>query len=97
PLVTGVQTCALPILLEKPMATSAKEAKAIVDAWKEKKVQLMVGQNFRFMRDTQMVKEYARNGELGELYHGRAHWLRRSGIPRIEIGRASWREGGKVQ
>jgi predicted dehydrogenase len=71
------------VLLEKPMATSAKEAKAIVDAWKEKKVQLMVGQNFRFMRDTQMVKEYARNGELGEVYHGRAHWLRRSGIPRI--------------
>lgn len=71
------------VLLDKPMATNAKEAQAIIDAWKEKKVVFMVGQNFRFNRDTQMVREYARNGELGEIYHGRAHWMRRSGIPRI--------------
>jgi len=71
------------VMLDKPMATSAAEAQQIIDAWKEKKVVFMVGQNFRFNKDTQMVREYIKNGELGEVYHGRAHWLRRSGIPRI--------------
>jgi predicted dehydrogenase len=71
------------VMLDKPMATSAKEGQQIIDAWKEKKVVFMVGQNFRFNRDTQMVREYVKNGELGDVYHARAHWLRRSGIPRI--------------
>ncbi|MCY3019981.1 MAG: Gfo/Idh/MocA family oxidoreductase [Planctomycetota bacterium] len=71
------------VMLDKPMATNAREAQRIIDAWKEKKVVLMVGQNFRFNRDTQMVREYVKSGELGEVYHARAHWLRRSGIPRI--------------
>lgn len=71
------------VMLDKPMATSAKEGQQIIDAWKEKKVVFMVGQNFRFNRETQMVKEYIKNGELGDVYHARAHWLRRSGIPRI--------------
>ena len=51
------------VMLDKPMATSAKEAQQIIDAWKEKKVSFMVGQNFRFNRETQMVKEYIKNGE----------------------------------
>lgn len=71
------------VLLDKPMATSAREAEQIIAAWKEKKVVFMVGQNFRFARDAQMAKDYAARGELGELYHARAFWLRRSGIPRI--------------
>jgi predicted dehydrogenase len=71
------------VMLDKPMATSAKEAQLIIDAWKERKVLFMVGQNFRFRPDTQIAREYIRNGELGEVYHGRAHWMRRSGIPRI--------------
>jgi len=71
------------VMLDKPMATSAAEGQKIIDAWKEKKVVFMVGQNFRFNRDTQMVKEYIKNGELGDIYHARAYWLRRSGIPRI--------------
>jgi predicted dehydrogenase len=71
------------VMLDKPMATSAKEGQQIIDAWKQKKVVFMVGQNFRFIKDTQMAREYIRSGELGEVYHGRAHWLRRSGIPRI--------------
>jgi predicted dehydrogenase len=71
------------VMLDKPMATSAKEGKQILDAWKEKKVVFMVGQNFRFHKETQALNEYIRNGDLGEIYHARAHWLRRSGIPRI--------------
>jgi predicted dehydrogenase len=43
----------------------------------------MVGQNFRFMRDTQILKRAVDQGELGEIYHARAVYLRQSGIPRI--------------
>jgi predicted dehydrogenase len=71
------------VMLDKPMACSAKESQLIIDAWKESRRVFMVGQNFRFYRDTQMVKDYIARGELGEIYHARAHWLRRSGIPRI--------------
>ena len=71
------------VMLDKPMACSALEGQMIVDAWKDARRVFMVGQNFRFYRDTQMVKDYARRGELGEIYHARAHWLRREGIPRI--------------
>jgi predicted dehydrogenase len=71
------------VMLDKPMATSAREAQRMIDAWKEKKVVFMVGMNFRFNRETQMVREYVKNGVLGDVYHARAHWLRRSGIPRI--------------
>jgi predicted dehydrogenase len=71
------------VMLDKPMTTNAKEAAKIMKAWKEKKVVFMVGQNFRFNRETQTIKAAITRGELGEVYHGRAHWLRRSGIPRI--------------
>lgn len=71
------------VMLDKPMACSAREGKAIYDAWKASGKVFMIGQNFRFMRDTQMVKDYIARGVIGETYHGRAHWLRRSGIPRI--------------
>jgi predicted dehydrogenase len=71
------------VMLEKPMATSAAEAQAVVDAAKEMNVTLMVGQNFRFFKDCQMVKDFVTRGELGDIYHARATWMRRSGIPRI--------------
>ncbi|MCW8129178.1 MAG: Gfo/Idh/MocA family oxidoreductase [Planctomycetota bacterium] len=83
PVATEAIKAGKHVLLDKPMATNAREAQQIVDAWKEKKVVFMVGQNFRFNPETQKVKAAAAAGELGEIYHGRAHWLRRSGIPRI--------------
>jgi predicted dehydrogenase len=43
----------------------------------------MVGHNFRFNRSTQLARMVIERGELGEIYHARAFWLRRAGIPRI--------------
>ena len=71
------------VMLEKPMATSAKEASKIIDAAAKMRRTVMVGQNFRFNRHTQMAKMVIQRGDLGEIYHARAFWLRRSGIPRI--------------
>ena len=71
------------VLLEKPMATSAKEAGKILDAANKMKRTLMVAQNFRFNRHTQIARMSLESGVLGEIYHARCFWLRRSGIPRI--------------
>ncbi|MBU6399415.1 MAG: Gfo/Idh/MocA family oxidoreductase [Verrucomicrobia bacterium] len=71
------------VLLEKPMAVNAKEAARMVEAAKKSKRLLMVGQNFRFHRQTQHARMLIERGELGELYHARGFWLRRSHIPRI--------------
>ena len=58
------------------------EAAKIIDTAKKMKRTLMVGQNFRFDRQTQIAKQFVQRGDLGEIYHARAFWLRRSGIPR---------------
>lgn len=71
------------VLLEKPMATSAKDAGKILDVAKSMKRTLMVAQNFRFDRHTQMARQSIERGDLGEIYHARCFWLRRAGIPRI--------------
>ena len=71
------------VLLEKPMATNAKDAAKIIDVAKRMRRTVMVAQNFRFNRHTQMAKAVIERGDLGEVYHARAFWLRRSGIPRI--------------
>jgi len=70
------------VLLEKPMAMNATEAAKIIETAKKMKRTLMVGQNFRFNRQTQMAKLIIQRGDLGEIYHARAFWLRRSHIPR---------------
>lgn len=71
------------VLLEKPMAMNAKEAAKIADTAEKMKRTLMVAQNFRFSRHTQMAKQVVQRGDLGEVYHARCFWLRRGGIPRI--------------
>ncbi len=71
------------VLLEKPMATSFKEAVRILETAKKMKRTLMVGLHFRFNRHTQMAKMLIDRGDLGEIYHARCFWLRRNGIPRI--------------
>lgn len=71
------------VLVEKPMATNAKDAAKMIEVAKSMKRTLMVAQNFRFNRYTQLAKQIIDRGDLGELYHIRCFWLRRSGIPRI--------------
>ena len=71
------------VLLEKPMATHAKDAAKIIDTARKMKRTLMVAQNFRFHRHTQMAKFLVERGDLGEIYHARCFWLRHGGIPRI--------------
>jgi predicted dehydrogenase len=71
------------VLLEKPMSMNAKECAKIIDTAEKMRRTVMVGQNLRFNRQTQLAKLIIQRGDLGEIYHARCFWLRRNGIPRI--------------
>jgi predicted dehydrogenase len=71
------------VLVEKPMAMNTKEASKIIDVASKLRRTLMVGQSQRLNRHMQMAKLVVQRGDLGDVYHARGFWLRRSGIPRI--------------
>lgn len=71
------------LIIDKPMATNAKDAAKLVAAAKRAKKVFMIGQNMRFGADSQTLKELITEKRLGKVHHARAFWLRRSGIPRI--------------
>src|SRR2546422_7897 len=56
PVAIGALKARKHVLLEKPMAMNATEAAKIIDAAKKMRRTLMVGQNFRFNRQTQIGK-----------------------------------------
>jgi predicted dehydrogenase len=71
------------VLLEKPFAMNAEEAaKAIAIAEKSGLI-LNLGMNQRFTADSQKIKQLVEQGVLGEIYHAKAYWMRRTGIPKL--------------
>ncbi len=71
------------VLLEKPMATNAREAARLVAEARRRRRLVMVGQNQRFTAAAQTLRHLVAEGTLGEVYHAHAVWVRRRGIPRI--------------
>lgn len=69
------------VMVEKPMAISSKDAKAMVDAAKEADVKLTIGHQQRFREDSQQLYKLVQSGELGEIYLAGAHSVRRRGVP----------------
>jgi predicted dehydrogenase len=69
------------ILLEKPMAMNAREAADIVKAGKKSKKIIQIGMVRRQDQQARVVRDYIQKGLFGEIYHVRAVWLRRRGIP----------------
>ncbi len=74
------------VLCEKPLARSGEEAAAIVEAARRAKRVLHVAFNHRMRGDVQVLKGYVDAGKLGRIYHAKASWMRRRGIP----GLGSW-------
>jgi len=69
------------VLCEKPIARSAREARAMVAASRKYRRKLMIGQQWRWHDKAQVVRRAIDAGYLGEIYYARAHALRRRGIP----------------
>ena len=69
------------VMVEKPLAPSAEEGEKIIEAAHRAGRVLGVVFNRRGRQDVQMVKKEVERGHLGAIYHARAFWMRRSGIP----------------
>jgi len=69
------------VLVEKPMAVSAAEAKKMLQTARKLGLKLMVGQTARFGPQQRAMKEFIESGAIGDIYYARAMALRRRGIP----------------
>jgi predicted dehydrogenase len=71
------------VLVEKPLARASAEARTMIDAAAQAERVLMVSFDKRYRGDVQWIKRYIDSGALGRIYYAKAHWMRRSGIPRL--------------
>lgn len=74
------------VLCEKPLARDAGEAEAMVKAAVAGDKVLHVAFNHRQRGDVQVLRRFLDQDQLGRIYHVKATWMRRSGIP----GMGSW-------
>ena len=71
------------VILDKPFAMNLDEANAVAAAAKASSKLFTLGMNMRFREDSQKIKSLVDAGALGDLYHAKAYWMRRQGIPKI--------------
>lgn len=74
------------VMLEKPFAMNAKEAADVIAASEKAGKLFTVGMNQRFSESHQKIVSLQRQGVLGDIYHAKAFWNRRTGIP----GMGTW-------
>jgi predicted dehydrogenase len=63
------------ILCEKPLARTAEEAKAMLDAVTKAGVKHMTAFNYRFVPAVRLARNLIESGKLGQIYHFRAMYL----------------------
>ncbi|MDT2835152.1 Gfo/Idh/MocA family oxidoreductase [Vagococcus carniphilus] len=69
------------VMCEKPMTKTSEEAKAMLEAAKETGKKLTIGYQNRFRTDSTYLHEVCADGELGDIYLGKAHAIRRRAVP----------------
>lgn len=69
------------VLCEKPMAATTEDAEKMIAAWKKSGKQFTIGYQNRFRNDVQSLKKSCEKGELGDIYFGKAHAVRRRAVP----------------
>lgn len=69
------------VMCEKPMAKTAKEAKAMCDTAKKTGKHLTIAYQNRFRSDSQFLKKACQRGDLGDIYMAKAHAIRRRAVP----------------
>ena len=69
------------VMVEKPLARSSEEGRRMIEAARNAGRVLGVVFNRRGRQDVQILKREIERGNLGQIYHARAFWMRRSGIP----------------
>lgn len=82
------------VMCEKPMAKTAAQAKEMLDASKATGKLLTIGYQNRFREDSLLLKSLCENGDLGEIYLGKAFATRRRGVPTWGVFMDKEKQGG---
>lgn len=82
------------VMCEKPMAKSYADAKKMLETSKETGKLLNIGYQNRYRVDSIYLKRACENGDLGEIYYGKAHALRRRGVPTWGVFLKEEEQGG---
>ncbi|HEX7057123.1 MAG TPA: Gfo/Idh/MocA family oxidoreductase [Bacilli bacterium] len=69
------------VMCEKPMAKTAAQARAMLEASRRTGKKLCIGYQNRYRQDSQFLKRVCENGELGEIYFAKALAIRRRAVP----------------
>lgn len=88
PNVTHVPLCfeaiehGLDVLVEKPLAVTYEEAKALEKAAERVQRIIMVGMTHRFRNEANVLKKFVEAKEFGKLYYVKTQIMRRRGTPK---------------
>ena len=82
------------VYCEKPMSHSPAEAEKMVEAWKKSGKQFTVGYQNRFRPEVQNLHAACAAGDLGDIYYGKAHAVRRRGVPTWGVFMDKAQQGG---
>lgn len=69
------------VMCEKPMAHNTEAAEKMMDAWRKSGKKFTIGYQNRFRKDSQVLHAACEAGDLGEIYMGKAHAIRRRAVP----------------
>ena len=81
PATVAALNAGVNVICEKPMAMNAAEAELMLDAAKKNNKLLQIGFVRRFGDDARAAKKYIDAGAIGDIYYGKAQYLRRRGCP----------------
>jgi predicted dehydrogenase len=81
PLAVAALKAGKHVICEKPLAPTPDDVRKMIKARDQSGKLLMTAQHFRFDGKAQALKAEVDRGALGNVYHARAWWLRRSGAP----------------
>jgi predicted dehydrogenase len=82
------------VLCEKPMAATSADAKKMLDAARRTGKKLTIGYQNRFRKDSQILYNACRAGELGDIYYAKAFALRRKMVPTWGVFGDKSKQGG---
>jgi Predicted dehydrogenases and related proteins len=81
PIVKAAMAEGIHVHCEKPLVLNAQELDELL-RWNEKyPVSVFVGMDKRYSSPVRFLKSAIDSGEMGSIYHVKASWLRRRGIP----------------
>lgn len=71
------------VILDKPFAMNLAEAEEVAKVANASGKVLMLGMNLRYETGAQKIRALAKQGVFGDIYHAKAYWLRREGVPKM--------------